>query len=66
MPPNKSREPLDTLVQFRMTKRDAARLRRVAEGDHLSVGTWIRQVVLRALDSREARLRVAERPPKGE
>ncbi|HJU89729.1 MAG TPA: hypothetical protein VJ672_10070 [Gemmatimonadaceae bacterium] len=67
VPPNKSREPLEALVQFRLSKRDAARLRRVAEGDHLSPGTWVRQVVLRALDAREARLRaVAERPPRGE
>jgi hypothetical protein len=60
--PRKKREPLEEFVQFRFTARDHARLRRVAESEHLTMGTWARQAVLRALDQREQRVRAVAEP----
>jgi len=44
-------------LQIRLTPKDRERLRRTAEADHLDVSTWARQVILRALDRREAQRR---------
>jgi predicted HicB family RNase H-like nuclease len=42
--PRKKRDPLEKFVLFRVSARDYNRLRRVAEQDHLSVSTWVRQL----------------------
>jgi hypothetical protein len=60
--PRKKRDPLEKFVLFRVSTRDYNRLRRVAEQEHLNVSTWVRQLVLKALDRAEMPVRaVAER-----
>jgi predicted HicB family RNase H-like nuclease len=64
--PRKKRDPLEKFVLFRVSARDYNRLRRVAEQDHLSVSTWVRQLMLKALDRVETPVRaVAERRTTG-
>ncbi len=60
--PRKKKDPLEKFVLFRVSTRDYNRLRRVSEQEHLSVSTWVRQLVLKALDRAEVPVRaVAER-----
>lgn len=50
-------KPKTEFLQIRMTPEDRERLQEVAAGEHLDVSTWARQVVLKAIEKREAQRR---------
>lgn len=61
--------PKTDFLQIRVSPADRARLRRVAEAEHLDLSTWARRALLQAADQWEARRpdvrRVAEPSPRG-
>ena len=49
--------PKTEFLQIRMTPEDRERLQEVAAAEHLDVSTWARQVLLKAIEKREAQRR---------
>jgi len=47
------RQPKSEFLQIRLTPKDKERVDQAATEDHLDPSTWVRQLVLRALDERE-------------
>ena len=46
--------PKTEFLQIRMTRADRERLQEVAAAEHLDTSTWARQVLLKAVEKREA------------
>jgi hypothetical protein len=54
------KEPREDLIHLRLAARELARITAAAERDHLSRATWIRQVLMRAVEVNEQQSGIVE------
>jgi len=52
---NPRKEPKDAFVMMRLTQRERERIQEVAAREKLETSTWMRQVILKAVDAMERR-----------
>ncbi|HWW86878.1 MAG TPA: hypothetical protein VNZ26_24955 [Vicinamibacterales bacterium] len=52
---NPRKEPKDAFVMMRLTQRERERIQEVAAREKLDTSTWMRQVILKAIDAMERR-----------